>query len=487
MAWCQANIGLASDVRHDLESLASPYPPTSPPAPAVAEAAAKARLPFSLKEPILSRPNRPSVSPPLSKPPQTTTSSPSSSSDDPSEAKTTLNLSSYLLSLLDSPAYSNLLPSYLENHFNPRTPDVEGVRYWSVGARSGRLGVWHPLWLPKLILDAHETRLSRPSSSSEPEGKGRPREKGNDGLVEVESAKWGEFLGTVEGADHWDIRGSSSFLNPKTKTLVAAAASRTSTSTSTSSSPSSSTTGLDGSGEGKDGKSKEAAGRAGNGGQRWGWQEVNALVGKLVGRRAAASPLAAERAATSTVKGGGAEVEAAASPTSTTPDPSSSPTTAATAGPEPAARPPTTALVARPDPDAEADGPTDRNLRALAEKITTLIPPTSSLALSAGSAASSTSAGPAAASATTETTARSAAGPAESPLAPVATSYEARMLHGATSSTSSRSSASSSDSGAGDRAGQGSTTVGTRAGKKEPFSLHRFYAALCRNMYEAGM
>jgi len=31
---------------------------------------------------------------------------------------------------------------------------------------------------------------------------------GNDGLVTVQSAKWGEFLGTLEGCDHWEMRGA---------------------------------------------------------------------------------------------------------------------------------------------------------------------------------------------------------------------------------------------------------------------------------------
>jgi hypothetical protein len=33
--------------------------------------------------------------------------------------------------------------------------------------------------------------------------------KGNDGLVSVHSARWGEFLGILEGADHWALRGAS--------------------------------------------------------------------------------------------------------------------------------------------------------------------------------------------------------------------------------------------------------------------------------------
>jgi hypothetical protein len=33
--------------------------------------------------------------------------------------------------------------------------------------------------------------------------------EGNDGLVSVHSARWGEFLGILEGADHWTLRGAS--------------------------------------------------------------------------------------------------------------------------------------------------------------------------------------------------------------------------------------------------------------------------------------
>lgn len=38
-----------------------------------------------------------------------------------------------------------------------------------------------------------------------PEGK--PRYEGNDGLVSVSSAKWGEYLGAVDECHHWDLRG----------------------------------------------------------------------------------------------------------------------------------------------------------------------------------------------------------------------------------------------------------------------------------------
>ena len=31
---------------------------------------------------------------------------------------------------------------------------------------------------------------------------------GNDGLVTLQSARWGEYLGTLEENDHWSLRGS---------------------------------------------------------------------------------------------------------------------------------------------------------------------------------------------------------------------------------------------------------------------------------------
>jgi len=93
--------------------------------------------------------------------------------------------------MFDSPAYANLTTTYLNEVFNPRTPDDPHVRYFSVAGRADVLNIWHPLWLPKLILDGADSG------------------EGNDGLVSVHSARWGEFLGTLKGADHWAVRGGS--------------------------------------------------------------------------------------------------------------------------------------------------------------------------------------------------------------------------------------------------------------------------------------
>ncbi|KAL5501802.1 hypothetical protein ACEPAH_9062 [Sanghuangporus vaninii] len=111
------------------------------------------------------------------------------------------SLTTFLLSVVDSPAYANLTTHYLQNVFNPATPDDPRVRYYSIAARTDSMSVIHPLWLPKTILDGYEAR--------EREADPYPDEVdwGNDGLVTVRSAKWGEFLGTMEGCDHWDVRG----------------------------------------------------------------------------------------------------------------------------------------------------------------------------------------------------------------------------------------------------------------------------------------
>lgn len=104
---------------------------------------------------------------------------------------------------IDCPAYANLTTRYLKHVFNPATPDMPDVSYFSFGAKvpdplaapaSGHqaMPVWHPLWLPHRIVTAAEGR-------------------DNDGLVSVSSARWGEYVGDIE-CDHWQLRG---------KTLVA--------------------------------------------------------------------------------------------------------------------------------------------------------------------------------------------------------------------------------------------------------------------------
>jgi len=70
--------------------------------------------------------------------------------------------------------------------FNEETPDVEGVQYYSWGA------VVEPS-----LMDAFRW----------PHSVIMEREGPNDGLVSVESAKWGTYLGTLEDVNHLDLVG----------------------------------------------------------------------------------------------------------------------------------------------------------------------------------------------------------------------------------------------------------------------------------------
>jgi triacylglycerol lipase len=118
------------------------------------------------------------------------------------------SFTNFLLSILDSPAYNNLTSSFCNDDFNTQTPDDPRVRYFSVAGRAPTVNLWHPLWLPKMVVDAWEKKerarlreLGDPNADNDSEW-------GNDGLVAIRSARWGEFLGTVDGCDHWEIRGA---------------------------------------------------------------------------------------------------------------------------------------------------------------------------------------------------------------------------------------------------------------------------------------
>jgi hypothetical protein len=88
-------------------------------------------------------------------------------------------------------------------------------------------GIWHPLWFPKVIVDGVEDRerveqFAHPQDSSSHHPSSSPLDPlrtdlehpyGNDGLVPVSSARWGEFLGVIENCDHWEIRGAGGLRN----------------------------------------------------------------------------------------------------------------------------------------------------------------------------------------------------------------------------------------------------------------------------------
>ncbi|KAM0102943.1 lipase 2 [Aspergillus fumigatus] len=85
---------------------------------------------------------------------------------------------------VETGAFSQLTRKYMEDTFNPATPDVEDVRYFSYGAAM-QPSFWSMFRLSHRVLQ-------------EVEGY-------NDGLVSVASSKWGKYKGTLEGASHLDL------------------------------------------------------------------------------------------------------------------------------------------------------------------------------------------------------------------------------------------------------------------------------------------
>ncbi|KAK3069762.1 hypothetical protein LTS18_000243 [Coniosporium uncinatum] len=73
----------------------------------------------------------------------------------------------------------------MNNNFNPKTPDLEGVRYFSYGAS----------------LDPTFFSIFRPSHNIIKRLEGAL----NDGLVSVPSSKWGDYKGTLIGVSHLDL------------------------------------------------------------------------------------------------------------------------------------------------------------------------------------------------------------------------------------------------------------------------------------------
>ncbi|KAI8603589.1 triacylglycerol lipase [Dissophora ornata] len=81
-------------------------------------------------------------------------------------------------------AADNLTTYYLQNEFNPKTPDDPEVAYFSYGA-SFQPGYFSRFRFPwNVIMD---------------------REGPNDGLVSIKSAKWGTYVRTIPNADHMDL------------------------------------------------------------------------------------------------------------------------------------------------------------------------------------------------------------------------------------------------------------------------------------------
>lgn len=87
---------------------------------------------------------------------------------------------------LDSGAFDQLTRRYMRETFNPATQDDPDTAYFSYGAALARKP---PLLSPFRSSHAALLRAEGP----------------NDGLVSVESARWGSYKGTLEGVNHLDL------------------------------------------------------------------------------------------------------------------------------------------------------------------------------------------------------------------------------------------------------------------------------------------
>lgn len=81
-------------------------------------------------------------------------------------------------------AFQQLTQKYMAESFNPRTPDREGVKYYSYGA----------------MIEPRLWSMFRQSGRIITEAEGP-----NDGLVSVTSSKWGEYKGTLKDVSHLDL------------------------------------------------------------------------------------------------------------------------------------------------------------------------------------------------------------------------------------------------------------------------------------------
>lgn len=81
-------------------------------------------------------------------------------------------------------AFTQLTRKYMSEEFNPKTPDDSSVRYFSYGAT----------FEPKLW-----------SAFRKSHGIVKRVEGPNDGLVSVESSRWGTYKGTLVGVSHLDL------------------------------------------------------------------------------------------------------------------------------------------------------------------------------------------------------------------------------------------------------------------------------------------
>ncbi len=101
---------------------------------------------------------------------------------------------------LETGAFSQLTRQYMQENFNPKTPDVDGIRfviseqlsrtshqllrYYSYGA-TVEPALWSMFRLSHRIIESIEGP--------------------NDGLVSVQSSQWGTYKGTLVDVSHLDL------------------------------------------------------------------------------------------------------------------------------------------------------------------------------------------------------------------------------------------------------------------------------------------
>ncbi|KAH5244796.1 hypothetical protein HBI71_190560 [Parastagonospora nodorum] len=81
-------------------------------------------------------------------------------------------------------AFSQLTQKYMAESFNPRTPDIGDVKYYSYGA-SLEPNSWS-------VFAASHAIVKRTEGL-------------NDGLVSIQSSQWGDYKGTLIGVSHLDL------------------------------------------------------------------------------------------------------------------------------------------------------------------------------------------------------------------------------------------------------------------------------------------
>lgn len=86
---------------------------------------------------------------------------------------------------METGAFDQLTQRYMRQEFNPKTPDCPDVRYFSYGAMMRRPPLLSPFRQSHRVIQGVEGP--------------------NDGLVSVQSSRWGDYKGTLVGVSHLDL------------------------------------------------------------------------------------------------------------------------------------------------------------------------------------------------------------------------------------------------------------------------------------------